>query len=543
MIRKLFVLNMLAWYANILRSGRGGKKRWAGAERAHALLAALLMLILVLSVFGLFIGLFSTLTPSLFEMGLGWLYFALFAVIVFTLSVVSTVFSASGMIFRAKDNELLLSLPIKPSAILMSRLLVFLTTEYALALLVFVAALVPWIASGYATAGAACCFVAATLCLPLMATAISLLFAWLLSLILARIRFKNAITLLAYGGFILLYYYLYSHAETYVGELLAHGVEIAEAFRQGLPPFYLFGIGVNEVRIVAVAQFALWAVLPFAAAVGLLSMNFRKVLAAGPHDTTKVVYTGRQLRTRVSSSFVALLRKEFAYYRSQPLVILNSSTGSLAMIVGAVYLMVNSAAVLPVVASFASVPVDLNPALLVAILLTGVAAMNNLGAALISLEGKQLWIAQSIPVTAQTVLAAKVCFSLAVSALPCLFAAVCAGVLLGHTVSDWLLLLVLPQAFIALSATSGLAINLRFPKLNWVNEMSVVKRGAAPMITLFGGMAVIGGLALLYAFLLVEALPVQTYLWLCALFFAIGAAFLYAWLMKSGASIFANLTV
>ena len=51
-----------------------------------------------------------------------WLYFALAGAAAFLVSIMMTSFYAQGAIFEVQDNEMLLSMPIPPSAILGSRI-------------------------------------------------------------------------------------------------------------------------------------------------------------------------------------------------------------------------------------------------------------------------------------------------------------------------------------------------------------------------------------------------------------------------------------
>ena len=81
--------------------------------------AALLLLALAGYVVSL---LLTPLYKTLLKSDLEWLYFALTGVGAFLISFMLTAFYAQGSIFEAKDNEMLLSMPVRPSAILGSRL-------------------------------------------------------------------------------------------------------------------------------------------------------------------------------------------------------------------------------------------------------------------------------------------------------------------------------------------------------------------------------------------------------------------------------------
>lgn len=82
-----------------------------------------LLFLYVFGVFGaLFFLTFGSLGDAYHTLGLDWLYFALFAVADLALMFIFSVFTAKSQLFEAKDNELLLSMPIPPRQILTSRL-------------------------------------------------------------------------------------------------------------------------------------------------------------------------------------------------------------------------------------------------------------------------------------------------------------------------------------------------------------------------------------------------------------------------------------
>jgi ABC-2 type transport system permease protein len=534
MIKRLFVINLKALLSGNFKAILGEKKSGGGKKP----MAAALGIVLAGSLFGIFTAMFYFLLEPCFTAGIGWMYFAVLALIVFALNVVSTIFSASSLIFDAKDNDLLLSMPIRPPAVLIGRLLVILASEYLFALIAGAAAFVPWALGGYATAAGIVYFVIEVLLLPLPALAVSLLLAWLLGLITSRLRHKTAVTLAVSIGFMLAYFYFYANMQRYFGELLARGEEIAAAFHKAAPPFYAFGKGIADAGAGDVLQFVLWAVLPFAASVFLISVNYKSILTTN-RGNAKIVYKERETKSR--SVLSALVRKEMGHYMSRPMMILNCSLGTLAMVVCAAALPLIGNDILLSVTEAAPAVAGLGSAPLCAVPLTFIASLNNLSASLISLEGGRLWIAKSIPAPIRTIFESKIRAHLLITALPCLLASVCAGIAAAQNPADWLLVLAVPQTFIALTATCGLAVNLRFPKLDWTNEVRVVKQGLSSMIMLFGAIFVLIVLGLLYGFILSGTVSLTAYLWVCALLFAAGAALARAWLIKTGTGKFAAL--
>jgi len=532
MIRKLFVLNLKALGAHYFRTGK--KKASVG----KTILFSVLLLYVFVAFFSMFFALFMTLLEPFFSAGIGWMYFAFLALTAFGLSVIGSIFTASAQLFGAKDNELLLSMPIKPSDILLSRFFVILAFEYAFTVIVAVPALLLWLNSGYANPVGIVFFVMGVVLLPLMAMALSLLLAWLLGVATSRMRRKNIFVLVLSVGFMAVYFYAMTNIQKYLQDLLIRGEELAQAIRQALPPFYAFGKSIAEGSVVDGLLFMAWAIVPFAAAVILLSVNYRKILITN-RGAAKTVY--KEKAAKVGSAFTAFVRKELAHYWSKPTVILNSSLGSLFMLALSVFVIVKRADILLYVDEFIPLLGNLSTSALVAVILVFLNTTNNLSSSLISLEGKNLWITKSIPAPTKVVLQSKVCTHLLLSGLPCLVASICASAVFAGNITDWLILILLPQAVCVLIAVCGLAINLLFPKLDWINEVYVVKQGLSAMVSIFGAMGLIAAVGLAYVFLLNAVISLTAFLWLFALLSAVIASITYTWLVTSGAKKFERL--
>lgn len=91
----------------------------------------LLIIGYVAVVFGLMFGvMFNEILKPFSLIGYEWLYFGIMAILVVLLCFIGSVFVTQQEIYGAKDNELLLSMPIKTKDILLSRVFVLLIVNY-----------------------------------------------------------------------------------------------------------------------------------------------------------------------------------------------------------------------------------------------------------------------------------------------------------------------------------------------------------------------------------------------------------------------------
>ena len=125
MLKTLLKVQFAALKASLLRSRRKQSKGGTGRTIGFAVL----FLYVIICFFIMFGSMFSSICMPLHELGLGWLYFAIAGLMAFMLTFIGNVFATQTQLFDAKDNELLLSMPIAPKFILGSRMLLLLALD------------------------------------------------------------------------------------------------------------------------------------------------------------------------------------------------------------------------------------------------------------------------------------------------------------------------------------------------------------------------------------------------------------------------------
>ena len=120
MVKLLVKKQLLEIFRGYFYDAKKNKPRSKGATAALIVMYVVLM---VGVIGGMFTSLALGLCQPLCRAGLDWLYFTLFALAGLFMGVFGSVFNTFSGLYQAKDNDLLLSLPIPVRAILASRLL------------------------------------------------------------------------------------------------------------------------------------------------------------------------------------------------------------------------------------------------------------------------------------------------------------------------------------------------------------------------------------------------------------------------------------
>lgn len=530
----LIRLNLRALFSRMFVRSRNAKKRGP----VVTVLIALLAVYVIGTFFVMFGTMFYQLSGPLFSGGFGWLYFALMGIAVLALCFIGSIFAAQTQIFNAKDNDLLLSLPVRPSSILVSRLFSLLALEYLFEAFIAIPVFFIWVTTQPVTVLGIVFFIIAVVILPLAALAFASLLGWLIASITSRLRNKNVMTLVLSLLFLGAYFWFFTNIQNHIAYLLMNSAQIAADLQRVLFPFYHLGVAVIEGNIVSMLIFTICAVAPFVIAVLLLSTNFIKI-ATTNRGAAKIKYTQKALKA--SGIRTAFVVKELRHFLANPMYIMNTALGGIFMLVGAVLLAVKRDLVLDYISQLTSAGIDLSPATLVIIVLSAIAALNFVSAPSISLEGKNLWIAQSLPVRAFDVLISKALMHILVCGTPAVAAGLICALFLDVTLLQFVLILVVPFIFTVFTALFGVVINLQFPKFDWINEIQPIKQGLASLLTMFGSAAVVAALALLYAFLLSRTITAETYLLICTAILILSSGLLLNYLEKGGSRRFEAL--
>ncbi len=480
----------------------------------------------------------QSMAVQLVPAGYGQLYFAMMALIALAFGVFGSVFNTYAGLYQAKDNDLLLSMPIPPSRILLARL----TSVALLGLLYQSLVWIPAILAYHLNAGFSpvplILQLTVGLFLAMAVTALTCLLGWIVALISARLKNKSFITVLLFLIFFAGYYVLYGNAYRILAAILANADAVGDGVRSWAYPFWQAGGGAVGHPL-PLLIFAVIASLCAALTWILLERSFIRI-ATTSRGTAKKVY--REKAVRQGSVRSALFRKELKRFTSSAAYMLNCGLGTAFLTALAVALLIFAGQVregmdllldgedtvrqfLPHIAAFA---------------LCLTAAMNDITAPSVSMEGKTLWIVRSCPVRPWDALAAKLQLHVVLTLIPQLAAGIVCCVVLGLSLPASLLTLTVCAAFTVLTASAGLCLNLLSPNLSWTNETVPLKNSIPVFVMLFGSwgfLAVMAAGVYALSLLLSPALSLAAAAVLVALF----AVLLLIWLRKKGTALYEGL--
>lgn len=463
-------------------------------SRRSSLLSIIGFAVLMVAVLGgMFFGLAMGLRPLL-DQNLGWLYFCIFTLISAFLGIFGSVFNTYASVYAAKDNDTLLSLPIPVGYIIVVRLLGVYLMGLMYSAVVYIPALIVYFIWGYPGAAGVFGALALGILISLLVLVLSCLLGWVVAKINSKLKNKSVITVILSLAFFALYYYAYFKASQSIQALLANSAAIGEKIQGSAYPLYVIGqAGTGDFSALGLTTLAVLVLLVLA--YGLLRRNFLN-LATGGRQGSKTVY--REKATRLRSPDRALLDRELRHFLASPIYMLNCGLGALLLIVLAGVLVVKGRGLCSLLAAL---ELDQLAPLLLCAAIGFLASMDMYTAPSISLEGKALWLIQTLPVSPWQILRSKLRFHMLLTGIPALACSL--ATLLAVPMDPGYLpgLVLLPQAMLLLSGCVGLALNLKNPDLHWTSETAPVKQGTPVLLTMLCSMGFLLVLVGLYALL------------------------------------------
>lgn len=507
------------------------KARSTGSTVLMFLLFAFLMIVVMGAIFGSL----GFALSSLAALGFGWLFYAIIGLISVLFGVFGSVFSTYSGLYLAKDNDLLLSMPIPVRAIMASRLL----GVYLMGLLYSAVVIIPAVAVRFFICGTSVAEVigafAFLILISLFVLTLSCILGYFVARISLKLKNKSFITVLLALAFFALYYYCYFNANTILGGLIQNVVVYGNAVKNNAYPVYVIGRAAEGSVLPLIAVSAVVLALLFIT-LFVISRSFIRI-ATSTAVENKVKY--KQKRQSAKSQTGALVSREFKRFVSNANYMLNCGLGTVFMIALGAFAVFKGGELRNLInTSFSGYEGMVYVAVAAMVFL--LTSMNDIATPSVSLEGKTLWLLRSLPVKTETVLRAKLLLQIYVNAVPALILDICAVIATRPDTLTCIMIFLLTAAGVVFYALFDLYCGLHKINLNWTNEVIPIKQGINVIFAIFGGLGIALAVGLPYLFF-GAFVSAGVYMAIAAVIILLISTLLYLWINRKGVKIFEGL--
>ncbi len=531
MLKALVRKQMMEIYRMYFFDNKKKKARAKGKIIASFVLFGLL-------IFGILGGLSTALSIAICvpfsAIGLNWLFFTVLGTISILLGVFGGVFNTYSGLYLSKDNDFLLSMPIPVRTIIASRLIsVYLIGLMYSGLISIPAVIVNLCVNGFSVSalirGALFVF-----SISLFVLILSCILGWVVAKISLKLKRKGVLAAFFSLIFFALYYSFFLNFETILNSFIVNAVIYGASVQNRLHVLYLLGNIPLKWNIALIAC-AVTLVLFFTVAV-ILEKSFLGI-ATNTGNVRKTAYIEKRIRVR--SVQMAMLRKEFKRLFCDATYMLNSAIGTLFLPTAAIALLLKADAISESIGSILDEAPEFLPILLCAVVCL-LACMNYTATPSVSLEGKNLWIARSLPIPTWEILRAKLCVQLLLTLPGVLLLGLCMAFVFTENVESGLAVVLFPLIFSFLNAEIDLFLGIKGANLEWTNETVPIKQSFSVFLALFGSWMIVIAFGGLW-FLIGKNMRATTYISIMALIALFASVLLHRWLRKNGTALFEKL--
>ena len=413
-----------------------------------------------------------------------WLYFSSIGLLAISFGAFGGVFTTYATLYTAKDNELLVSMPIRPSLILLSRMI----TVYVMAFYWTAAAWLPAMLMYYFFLGTTVTalkiifpFVFLFL-VPLVVAFITSILGFIIAAIAPRVKFKTLVAVIISLAFFGGYMYVSFQLSNLITKFIDNIDKVGTILRSYIFPLYELGLGASGNPLAFLISVAM-IIAVFALLYWILSMTFLKItmLTTPKEGKSKVAKNSRE-----SNIKMALFKREAQRFFTSYTYILNCGFGILLGAILVVVIPLQKENIINGLNHFsgdAPFITGILPYLLIDVM-GFVSGLCIIAAPSISLEGKYIWLLKTSPIEAKDILRAKELLHIVFTVpLTIVYTIVC-GIFLGLNVPEIVLSCIFLILFNVLNAKFCLFIGMKKANLNWINESVVVKQGAPIIISI-----------------------------------------------------------
>lgn len=451
---------------NLLNIGNGEKNKKETLIYTSLSLFSVFMLVCLYNFFSI---------KSIIEIGL-YKYAVSYGVsISFFFVVLATIFRSNSIFFYNKDFEMLSSFPVKKSEIIASKFFLLYLIDLIICESVLLPDVILLLLKQYISIELFLIFLVASIIIPIIPMCVASGLAILIEMLGSLCKRKNIVNitlsfLLFMGYFIVILINReakYSALEKIIENKLIKIFPFAK----------LFYIGESlQIRLVI---FLFISVAIFSLYFTFSMKNYDKI-----HLFLNRSFQGKRdanLTIKIKTPFRALFEKELRRYLGSSSYVINTSLGIMILCFvscGCIIFGISNIENLLGISSLEPILTQYGSLFIASFLIMSCTTSSS-----ISLEGNNLWILQSSPVSTRKIINSKIAVNVLIHFVGYVLAVMMILLKTKLNLLQMSFVLIVPICYSLFISVVGLYLNMRYMKLKWNDEISVVKHSTAAILT------------------------------------------------------------
>jgi len=394
---------------------------------------------------------------------------------------------ANSYIFRTKDYDLLMSLPIKQKDIVISKLLSLYIYNFIFVFSIMGAIYIPYAVIAGFDIIMFILYVISMFFVPLIPIGISSFIAFGFGYVPLPQKVKNISSTILYIILFIIFTMFYTTIlESSESELLNQIGKMADIFKKLYFMSETIFNGFYEKNILSFILFISISVIVVIMFVFIVSKLFKNFNNHTNRSKVKSNYSINKEEYKSNSEVKALFIKELRNYINIPSYIMNTIVGPILSVAAtftlSTQLLEGLQGLLPEDSGISNIP---NFAIgFLGVIIIFFISMTSTSSSSISLEGKNFWILKSAPIKTKSVFISKILLNVLILTPFIIADIIIAYFLLECDLVISILVLLMDLLFVISFSVFGLYINILLPKFEFDSPLKVVKQSGAVFVSM-----------------------------------------------------------
>lgn len=476
-------------------------KTKASNSRTKQIIFPIMLSLIVMFAVGVYAVMFAL---EFSKVNLTYIMLTLFIILTTILTLVEGIYKSQGILFDAKDNDLLFSLPIEKSKILFVRIFKLLSFQFLYNALFMIPAYVVYIYYEHPGISFYLISILMTFLLPIIPTVISSIIGYIVKAVSVKFKAKKIVqtvfTMIIFFGI----FYISLNTQGILKNIINNAESINAVIKKVYYPAGAYIDLIQNFNITTLLILIVINIVPLAIFIMIASKFYFGIISKSSEKGKSKKIKSIESKVKVKSKLSALVSKELKRYFSSTVYIFNTSFGLILLLIITIAMSVNINGVINTITEGEGMGIDINTIIslmpkIFFCLVTYTACMTSITSSSISLEGKSFNITKSLPISVDTILLSKILMSCIITMPVILISDLIFFIAFQVEIIDILFILTISILMPILIAIIGLFTNLKYPKMNASSDTEVVKQSMSTTIAVFSGMI----LGLVFAVLMV----------------------------------------
>lgn len=467
-------------------------------SRARKIVLPIVLALVVMFSVGSYVAILAEkLAPS----HLTYIVLTIFIMVTSLLTIIEGVYKSQGILFEARDNELLFSLPITQSKIFFIRIFKLITFQFLYNSLFMLPAIIVYAMYEKTNVSFYLISTVMLVLLPIIPTILGCIFGYIIKGLSAKFKARNIMQVLFTSLILLGIFYVSFNMQGMVANIVQNANSIQEIITKIYYPAGLYINLIQNFNILDLIILLAINIIPAIVFVYVASIFYFKInskLGEKGNGNKKVGVAKTTEKTyRVRTQLSGLIHKEMKRFFSSPVFMVNAGFGMVLMIAVTFALSINFDGMINSMMQGmeTEIPIPIGeiknmmPKVFYGFVIF-ISCMTSMTSSMISLEGKSFNITKSLPVETEKILLSKVLTSNILSIPIFLICDVIFFIAFKVAIIDIVFILLASIVMPTLTALIGILMNLKYPKMNATSDTEVVKQSMSSMLSVFMGMFV-----------------------------------------------------